>query len=198
MVVNGSLKSTQVIPKALNDNQRRQYRYSLGMNMADVHEIRSRQLRKNPLFPEGAWRSLESRSQDSPADLKRLEVILQTQCKRLDALEEKTEKRQKPKPRVINTHHSMVKEVYAGKCPCCMGPLDNPEVDHFSSRAWNGLYDVWVICSDCNKALYHGKLIRAEVQPMFTAYLSHLKKFIGGEQLSLVPRMTIRPAKPKR
>jgi|GEM_PF-3873857 len=165
--------------------------------MADVQDIRSRQLRKNPLFPNGPWRDAESTSQDPQVDVKKLELLLQTQGKRLDALEEKTEKRQKPKPKVVNTHQSMVKAVYGGKCPCCMGPLENPEVDHFSSRAWRGLHDVWVICSVCNKDLYSGKLIRAEVQPRFASYQAFLKKFIG-EQLSLVPKMNIRPVKPKR
>lgn len=160
--------------------------------MADVHQIRSRQLRKNPLFPDGPWKALESPSQDLPADLSKLTAELQSHAKRLANLEERTEKRQKPKPKVINTHHSMVKAVYGGKCPCCMGPLENPEVDHFSSRAWNGLHDTWLICGQCNKDLYNGVLVRAEVQPRFATYQAHLKKFIGGEQLSLVSKMSIR------
>ncbi|RJR40804.1 MAG: hypothetical protein C4576_19765 [Desulfobacteraceae bacterium] len=165
--------------------------------MAEVHEIRSKQIRKNPLFPNGPWTGPEA-SQEEPVDLKRLEVLIQTQGKRLDALEEKTEKRQKPKPKVIKTHHSMVNEVYGGKCPCCMGALEDPEVDHFSSRAWSGLHDTWLICGQCNGDLYRGALIRAEVQPRFATYQAHMKRFIGGEQLSLVPRMTIRPVKPRR
>ena len=168
------------------------------MQMGDLRDIRSRQMKKNPLFPAGLWKEPASAGQDLQVDLKRLTVELQSHGKRLATLEERTEKRQKPKARVVNTHHSMVKAVYGGKCPCCMGALENPEVDHFSSRAWSGLHDTWLICGTCNKDLYHGNLVRAEVQPRFATYQAHLKKFIGGEQLSLVPRMTIRPAKPKR
>jgi len=164
------------------------------LNMAEVQDIRSKHFRRNPLFPNGPWAGAEA-SQERPVDLKRLEVLIQTQGKRLDALEEKTEKRQKPKAKVVNTHHSMVKAIYSEKCPCCMGPLENPEVDHFSSRAWSGLHDTWLICGTCNKDLYNGNLVRAEVQPRFATYQAHLKKFIGGEQLSLVPRMRIRPVK---
>lgn len=165
--------------------------------MVDVRDFRSRQLRKNPLFPDGPFREFPN-PQAPHVDLKRLESMLQTQGKRLDALEEQTEKRRKPKAKVVSTHRSMVSAVYSGKCPCCMGPLEHPEVDHFSSRAWSGLHDTWLICGTCNKDLYHGNLVRAEVQPRFATYQAHLKKFIGGEQLSLVSRMRIRPVKPVR
>ena len=46
--------------------------------------------------------------------------------------------------------------------------------------------------------LYHGNLVRAEVQPRFATYQAHLKKFIGGDQLSLISKVRIRPVKPVR
>lgn len=101
-------------------------------------------------------------------------------------LEEKTEKRQKPKTKVINTRKSMVRAVYDGKCPNCMKPPKKPEVDHFSSRAWGGIHDTRLICGDCNRALYLGKLVRAEILPRFATYQGHLKEFIGGEQLTFL------------
>ena len=119
-------------------------------------------------------------------DLLDLRVTLYSYGNRLSRLEDKTEKRQRPKNGVINTHKSFVKTVYGGKCACCMHPLKNPEIDHFSSRAWAGVHDVWVICGKCNRDLYHGGLSRAEIFPTFVSYQYHLKRFIGGEQLTLL------------
>ena len=134
---------------------------------------------KLTVLPPGNKDKLRQRVHD-------LESTLLEQKMRLKDLEIKTEKRQRPKMKVINTHKSFVKTDFNNNCPCCMKTLKDPQVDHFHCRSWGGLHDTWLICGQCNRDLYHGQLIRAEILPRFTTYQSHLKNFIGGEQLPLL------------
>ncbi len=118
--------------------------------------------------------------------LQGLLVFLCEYEKRIAELEQKTEERHRPKPKVVRTHRAMVRQVYGGKCPCCMKRMEDPQVDHFSSRAWAGLGDTWMICGKCNRDLYNGRLVRAEIFPRFTTYQGHMKEYIGVQQLSLL------------
>lgn len=124
-------------------------------------------------------------------DIRELESLIQLHNRRIATLEEVTEKRQRPKNGVINTHKSFVNTVYGGRCPSCMKPIEEPQIDHFNSRMWGSLHDTWVVCGDCNRSLYHGRLSRAEILPMYVSYQAHLKRFIGGEQMSLLPEPKI-------
>lgn len=126
-------------------------------------------------------------------EIKKLERTLCEYDKRLLELEIKTERRQRPKRKVVNVHKGAVKNLYGNRCPCCMGDLKKPELDHFFSRSWGGVTDTWLICSECNQGLYQGRLVRAEILPRFQAYQAHLKSFLGGEQLTFLPKTKIIP-----
>ena len=130
---------------------------------------------------------------DTPKDredlllsLSELENLIQLHNERISNLEGITEKRQRPKDSVVNTHKSFVAKVYGNRCPCCMEVSEDPHIDHFNSRMWGSIHDTWLICGDCNRALYHGRLSRAEILPMYVSYQTHMKKFIGGEQMSFL------------
>ncbi|MFC1535188.1 hypothetical protein ACFL7M_17705 [Thermodesulfobacteriota bacterium] len=122
--------------------------------------------------------------------LRELSTLIQQHNQRIAKIEEITEKRQRPKNSVSNTHRSFVESVYENKCPCCMKPIEFGEVDHFNSRAWSGIHDTWLICQECNRGLYNGDMVRAEILPCFIAYQRHLKAFMGGEQLTFLNSQT--------